>query len=77
MIATIGDERTANAAASELPDGILEMGTTADVDAHKDGTMVFSARLAKGRYLLVSRAGGNTAESRCSSPERTAEFTVK
>jgi hypothetical protein len=72
VVAAIGNERNTNTGASELPDGILEMGATPDVPAHKDGTMVFSGRLPHGRYLLVSRSanGGSLL------PNEYADFTV-
>ena len=58
MIDAIGTERQSNTAASEFPDGIVEMGATADIPAHGKGTMVFSGRLPTGRYLLVEPRGG-------------------
>ena len=36
--------------------GILEMGATSDIAAGASGTMVFSAALPPGRYLLQARA---------------------
>ena len=69
-ISQIGDAR-ANNVAAQLPHGVLEMGATADVPAHAKGTMVFSGRLPRGRYLLVSR----TSEGKL-LPNEYAVFTV-
>jgi hypothetical protein len=58
VIEKIGGEREAGET-SPFPDGVVELGATADVPAGSDGAMVFSDRLPKGRYLLVSRAAGD------------------
>ena len=73
MVTKIGEERDQNIAAP-FPDGILEMGATADVPANGIGTMVFNARLPKGRYLLLSRTAG---DARTLLPNEYAAFTVK
>ncbi len=75
VIEAIGTERQTNTAASEFPDGVLEMGATADIPAHKDGTMVFSGRLPKGRYLLVSRSAEGARDQPLPAKEYT-DFTI-
>jgi hypothetical protein len=75
VIGAIGTERETNTAASEFPDGIIEMGATADIPAHKDSTMVFSGRLPDGRYLLVSRAAQDAPDTKL-PPKEYADFTV-
>jgi hypothetical protein len=70
-IRTVGTRR--NAAGSIFPDGIVEMGATADVASHRDGTMVFSRRLAKGKYVLVTRSAGSSGQL---LPDETAVFTI-
>jgi len=57
LITKIADERDNHIAAS-FPHGVLEMGATPDVPANGIGTMVFNARLPKGRYLLLAREAG-------------------
>jgi hypothetical protein len=69
---TIGAERQANVAVP-FPKGIREMGATPDISANGLGTMVFSGRLPKGRYLLVTR-GASEAATR--PPPQVAVFTV-
>jgi hypothetical protein len=58
VIVAIGAKRDANIAAP-FPDGVLEMGATPDTPADGGGTMVFTSRLPKGRYLLLSRTPGD------------------
>lgn len=70
-IGQIGDERSNNVAA-QLPDGVLELGATADIPPQAKGTMVFSGRLPRGRYLLISRTAGTGTLL----PNEYAVFTV-
>jgi hypothetical protein len=70
VIKAVGASR--DTAGTEFPDGITEMGATADVAAHRNGTMVFSGRLPAGRYLLVSRA----AHDGDLLPNEVADFTI-
>jgi hypothetical protein len=72
VIVAIGTKRDANIAAP-FPDGVLEMGATPDAPAHGNGTMVFTARLPKGRYLLLSREPGDKPAL---LPKEYADFTV-
>jgi hypothetical protein len=58
VVARVGDARAAGSSAP-FPRGVLELGATPDVAAQSVGTMVFSDRLPKGRYLLLARAGGD------------------
>ena len=69
-IKAVGASR--DTAGTEFPDGITEMGATADVAGHRNGTMVYSGRLPAGRYLLVSRA----AHDGDLQPNELADFTV-
>ena len=71
-IKAVGDQRGSDAAGVPFPDGIIEMGATPDVPAHRTGTMVFSGRLPAGRYLLLSRAANNGELL----PKEYAAFTV-
>jgi hypothetical protein len=71
-VAAIGKKRDANIPAP-FPDGVLEMGAAADTPAHGIGTMVFTARLPTGRYLLVSRTAGDNPSL---LPKEYAVFTV-
>jgi hypothetical protein len=50
------------------------MGATADVPANGTGTMVFTARLPKGRFFLLSRTAGDNPTL---LPNEYADFTVK
>jgi hypothetical protein len=70
VVARVGATR--GSAGTVFPDGITEMGATADVAPHRTGTMVFSGPLPKGRYALISRAG-NDGDA---LPGETATFTV-
>jgi hypothetical protein len=72
VIVAIGTKRDANIA-TPFPDGVLEMGATPDIPADGNGTMVFTARLPKGRYLLLSRASGKNPTL---LPKEYADFTV-
>jgi hypothetical protein len=71
VVAAVGAAR--GTAGTEFPDGIVEMGATADVAGHRNGTMVFSRRLPPGRYLLFSRAAGDGDVL----PNEVGDFTVK
>jgi hypothetical protein len=72
-INAIAVQRQTNSAAP-YPAGILEMGATADVPANGTGTMVFTARLPKGRFLLLGRTAGDNPTL---LPNEYADFTVK
>jgi hypothetical protein len=71
VIKRVGAARDTSAGI-QFPEGITEIGATADVAAHRNGTMVFSGRLPAGRYLLVSRA----AHDGDVLPNEVAEFTI-
>ena len=77
VISAIGRQRQINSGASALPDGIIEMGATADIPVHKSGTMVFSGRLRPGRYLLLSRTAENADGPGGLLPKELATFTIK
>ena len=62
----------ATSAGTVFPAGITELGATADVAAHRNGTMVFSGRLRAGRYLLISRSSPDGAPL----PNEVADFTI-
>ena len=72
ILQEIGNKRF-DGVAAQVPDGVLELGATADVPAHAKGTMVFSGRLPRGRYLLIARASGNGPLL----PNEYAVFTVR
>jgi len=71
VIERVGAARDTSAG-NQFPEGITEIGATADVAGHRNGTMVFSRRLSAGRYLLVSRA----ADSGHLLPNEVADFTI-
>jgi len=71
LITRVGAARDTSAG-NQFPDGITEIGATADVAGHRDGTMVFSGRLPAGRYLLLSRA----ADAGDLLPNEVADFTI-
>ncbi len=69
------DERS-NEVAVRLPDGILELGSTPDVPANQDGTMVFNGRLPEGRYVLLTRTSSDGDRDPTLLPNEFAEFTI-
>jgi hypothetical protein len=75
LVAAVGIERQTSPIAAPLPDGILEMGATPEVPARGNGTMVFNARLPKGRYLLLST--DTRDDQRTLLPNEYAEFSIK
>jgi len=74
LVTKIGDARDHNIAAA-FPHGVLEMGATPDIAANGTGTMVFSGRLPKGRYLLAARPGDGVDST--PNPKEYAVFTVR
>jgi hypothetical protein len=75
LVTAVGNVRQTSPVAAPLPDGILEMGATAEIPAHGNGTMVFNARLPKGRYLLLSTETRDGLRSLL--PNEYAEFSIK
>jgi hypothetical protein len=75
LVTAVGNVRQASPVAAPLPDGILEMGATPEIPAHGNGTMVFNARLPKGRYLLLSTETRDGLRSLL--PNEYAEFRIK
>jgi hypothetical protein len=74
-VTAVGNVRQTSPLAAPLPDGILEMGATPEIPAHANGTMVFNARLPKGRYLLLSTETRDGQRSLL--PDEYAEFIIK